>query len=94
MARSGAGWAELDLGRLPELFFAVRRLDFDDAVEEETAGRFHLLNLVEGEEIAVEPLGGAPHPLAYAETIVIPASVGPYRLSGGPAKVVKAFVKP
>ena len=95
--RAGAGWAELDLGRLPELFHAVHRLDFTDEVEDDTAGRFHVLCLVEGGEVAVEPAHGASHPLAYAETIVIPASVGPYRLrrlSGPPAKVVKAFVKP
>jgi mannose-6-phosphate isomerase class I len=95
--RAGAGWAELELGRLPELFYAVHRLDFEHEVEDDTAGRFHVLNLVGGGEVAVEPARGAPHSLAYAETIVIPASVGPYRLrrrSGPPAKVVKAFVKP
>ena len=76
VVRSGAGWAELELGRLPELFFAVHRLDFDDAVEDDTGGRFHVLNLVEGEEVTVEPASGDPHALAYAETIVVPAAVG------------------
>ena len=97
VVRSGAGWDELDLGGLPELFYAVHRLDFDDAIEDDTAGRFHVLNLVEGGEIAVEPGAGPPVSLAYAETMVVPASVGPYRLrrvSGPPAKVIKAFVKP
>src|SRR5262245_66283565 len=28
VVRSGTGWAELDLDALPELFYAVRRLDF------------------------------------------------------------------
>ncbi len=97
VVRSGAGWEELELGRLPELFYAVHRLDFHDAVDDDTAGRFHVLNLVEGEEIVVEPTAGPSHSLAYAETIVIPAAVGPYRLrrvDGPPAKVIKAFVKP
>ncbi len=62
---------------MPELFYAVHRLDFDDAVEDDTGGRFHVLNLVEGEEIAVEPSSGDLHSLAYAETIVVPAAVGP-----------------
>ena len=76
----------------------MHRLDFDDAVEDDTGGRFHVLNLVEGEEVAVEPASGDPHALAYAETLIVPAAVGPLpapsRRSGPPAKVVKAFVKP
>jgi mannose-6-phosphate isomerase class I len=96
VVRRGTGWSELALGRLPELFFAVHRLDFDDEIADETDGRFHTLNLAAGEEIEVETAGGAVHALSYAETIVIPAAVGEYRLRrvrGGPCKVVKAFVR-
>jgi mannose-6-phosphate isomerase class I len=85
--RAGDGWAELVLGRDPEIFFAVHRLDFEREAEDDTNGRFHVLNLVEGDVVEV---GG--HPLAYAETLVVPAAVGRYTLRGGPAKVVKAFV--
>jgi mannose-6-phosphate isomerase class I len=95
VVRSGAGWTELELGRLDELFFAVHRLDFDHAVAEETAGRFHVLNLVAGEEAVLETASGNSHRLAYAETIVVPAAVGGYRIRrvrGGACKVVKAFV--
>jgi hypothetical protein len=59
-------------------------------------GRFHLLNLVDGETIAIETDSGRRHDLSYAETIVVPASVGPHRLANtgaGACKVVKAFVK-
>jgi mannose-6-phosphate isomerase class I len=93
---SGPGFTELGLGELDELFFAVDRLDFENEVTVETRGRFHVLNLVAGEEVAVETDRGDAHPLSYAETLVIPASVGGYRLERrrGPAcKVVKAFVK-
>jgi mannose-6-phosphate isomerase class I len=93
--RRGAGWVELELGRLPDLFYAVHRLDFEEAVEDDTAGRFHVLNLVAGEQAEIETAAGALHGLAYAETIVVPASVGGYRLrrvGGGECKVVKAFV--
>jgi mannose-6-phosphate isomerase class I len=85
--RTGDGWTELVLGRHPEIFFVVHRLDFEREAEDDTQGRFHVLNLVEGDAIDV-----AGHPLAYAETLVVPAAVGRYSLRGGPAKVVKAFV--
>jgi mannose-6-phosphate isomerase class I len=92
--RHGPDWVELELGRLPDLFFAVHRLDFEGAVDEDTAGRFHVLNLVAGEQVAIESETGV-HDLAYAETVVVPAAVGPYclrRARGGACKVVKAFV--
>jgi mannose-6-phosphate isomerase class I len=96
VVRRGSGWSELALGRSPELFFAVHRLDFDDEIADDTRGRFHALNLAGGDEIEVETSAGAVHPLSYAETIVIPAAVGGYRLRrvrGRPCKVVKAFVR-
>ncbi len=91
--RSGSGFRELVLGRLPELFFAVHRLDFEREIADDTEGRFHVLNLVEGEELTIETAAGDAHPLANAETVVIPASVGAYRLRGRECKVVKAFVR-
>jgi mannose-6-phosphate isomerase class I len=96
VVRRGAGWSELALGRSPELFFAVHRLDFEDEIGDETAGRFHALNLAAGDEVELRTAAGAVHPLSYAETIVVPAAVGEYRLRrvrGGPCKVVKAFVR-
>jgi mannose-6-phosphate isomerase class I len=92
--RSGDGWEELVLGSLPELFYAVHRLDFENAVHDDTDGTFHVLNLVAGEEVVIETRR-RNHTLSYAETIVIPASVGPYRvrrLRGPACKLVKAFV--
>ena len=94
--RAGDGWRELVLGELPELFFAVHRLDFEHAIDDDTAGRFHLLNLVGGDAAAIETASGRRHDLAYAETIVVPASVGRYairNIGGSACKVVKAFVK-
>jgi mannose-6-phosphate isomerase class I len=95
LVRDGNGLSELELGRHPDLFFAVHRLDFADAVEDDTDGRVHVLNLVAGEEVVIETERGYVHPLSYAETIVVPAVVGTYRIRRvrGPAcKVVKAFV--
>ncbi|HKX47301.1 MAG TPA: class I mannose-6-phosphate isomerase [Gaiellaceae bacterium] len=93
--REGHGWRELLLGRHPELFFAVHRLDFTEEVEDDTRGRFHVLNLVEGEVIEIVTASGDVHPLSFAETVVVPAAVGAYRLRrirGSSCKVVKALV--
>jgi mannose-6-phosphate isomerase class I len=93
--RSGPGWVELELGRHPDVFFAVHRLDFDDAAADDTADRFHVLNLVAGEEVELETESGRVHRLCYAETIVVPASTGRYRVTrvrGPECKLVKAFV--
>jgi mannose-6-phosphate isomerase class I len=93
--REGRGWAELELGRQDEMFFAVNRLEFEEGITDDTAERFHVLNLVAGEQVEIETASGATHPLAYAETIVVPATVGQYRIRrvrGGSSKVVKAYV--
>jgi mannose-6-phosphate isomerase class I len=95
--RSGADWREELLGTLPEMFFEIRRIDIvgDEPAPDDTAGRFHVLNLVQGEGVEIEAAGGV-HPLAYAETLVVPASVGPYsirRIGTGAARLVKALVR-
>lgn len=97
--RSGDGWREEVLGALEEMFYEVRRLVLDGstAAEDDTEGRFHVLNVVEGEGVTVETASGHRHELAHAETLTVPAAVGPYRLhptGDGPAKVVKALVRP
>jgi len=88
--RSGDGWVELDLGVSSDFFYSVHRLELDGLAHDDTRGRFHVLNLVEGEEVRIHT-GGDDHPLAYGETIVVPAAVGPYAIEGS-GKLVKAFV--
>jgi len=93
--RRGAGFAEYAIGHHPDLFFAVHRLHVDDVADDDTRGRFHVLNLVDGDEVLIRTGSGREHRLAYAETIVVPAVVGAYsvvRTGRLPAKVVKAFV--
>jgi mannose-6-phosphate isomerase class I len=96
--RSGSGWSEELLGAAPDMFFDVRRvaLGAGASADDDTAGRFHVLNVVEGDGVAVETVGGHGHNLAYAETMVVPAAVGAYRLRAlgpGPVRVVKSLVK-
>jgi mannose-6-phosphate isomerase class I len=94
--RAGDGWREELLGALPEMFFEVRRLVLDTATQasDDTAGRFHVINVVEGAGVLIETVAGHRHALAYAETLVIPAAVGRYTVQGpGPARLVKALVR-
>jgi mannose-6-phosphate isomerase class I len=82
---------EADLGAHPELFYGIHRLEFDGAIEDDTVDRFHLLCLVDGAGAVLETAESA-HELAYGETILVPASVGRYRLVGT-GMAVKAFVR-
>ncbi|MFE3519588.1 class I mannose-6-phosphate isomerase [Streptomyces sp. NPDC059166] len=96
--REGEGWREEVIGRLPEMFYAVHRfvLDGTAPADDDTAGRFHILNVTAGDGVVVETAGGLRHDLAFAETLTVPAGVGGYRLhpvGTGPVQVVKSLVK-
>ena len=98
LLRPGDGWHEELLGALPEMFFEVRRiaLGSGSVADDATDGRFHVLNVVEGEGVLVEPTKGPAHSLVYAETLLVPAAVGHYTLrplGPGGARVVKALVR-
>jgi mannose-6-phosphate isomerase class I len=98
LLRTGDGWREEVIGRLPEMFFVVHRLSVQGGVTapDATDGRFHVINVVEGDGVLVRTGSGAEHRLGYAETLVIPATVGVYTVTGtgaGETRIVKAFVK-
>jgi mannose-6-phosphate isomerase class I len=77
---SGIGWREQRTGLHALEFIETRRHWFTGPVPHNTYGTVNVLTLVEGESIVVESPGGTFDPLVmrYAETIVVPASVGPY----------------
>ena len=96
----GDGWYEERTGLHALEFIETRRHWFTQPVPHDTEGNLHVLNLVEGEEAIVESPAGAFPPLVvhYAETFIIPACVGPYRISprtktDRPLATVKAFVR-
>lgn len=96
VVRSGTNWQEELLASRSDVFFEVWRARFADAFVDDTDGRFHVLTLVEGESIDIQA-GTTTHALNYAETILIPAATGQYRLvnqGGDQAMVVKARVRP
>ncbi|SDL62680.1 class I mannose-6-phosphate isomerase [Arthrobacter sp. ok362] len=98
---SGPGWVEERTGLHSLEFIEVRRHWFTGSVEHHTRGTVNVLNLVEGSSAVVEsPTGSfAPFTVHYAETFIVPASVGRYRIrplgegSGQRFGTVKAFVR-
>ena len=87
--------AEYVIEDLDLLFFAIHRLEFAREITDAGRDRFLVLNLVEGECVEIQTARGSTE-LHYAETLIVPASVGEYRLvnrGSRACKVVKAFVK-
>jgi hypothetical protein len=82
-------------------FIEVRRHWFENEAVHDTEGTVNVLNLVEGDEVEVaSPTGAfAPYIIHYAETFIVPASVGPYvirRTAGSRSErfaTVKAYVR-
>lgn len=93
----GAGWELVHLPTHAEHFYDVHRFDFSTAAEAQTAGSPHVLNVVEGPSVLLEIPGVPLQRFAFAETFVVPAATGGYRLrsdTGRQVRVVKAFLKP
>lgn len=94
---AGKDWKLLHLPTHPRHFYDVHRFEFSSQVSASTQGACHVLNLVEGESVAIETAGGMRQRFSYAETFVVPAAAGSYRLiseNGQQLKVVKCFIKP
>ena len=99
---AGDGWHEESTGLHPLEFIETRRHWFTSAVEHETGATVNVLNLVEGAAALVESPTDASEPMTvhYAETFVVPAAVGAYRvrpLAGAPSSplaTIKAYVRP
>lgn len=77
---SGPGWREERTGLHQREFIETRRFWFSGPTHHDTRGNLNVLNLVEGEAAVIESPTGAfdPFKLHYAETVIVPASVGPY----------------
>ncbi len=96
LLEKGSDWELWHLKTHPRHSFDVHRYRLESEVEVATEGKCNVLNLVEGESVEIITAGGAKYNLNYAETIIISAAAGSYRLintSGREIMVVKAFMK-
>lgn len=97
----GDGWVEERTGLHENEFIETRRHWFTGRVPHHTGGGVNVLNLVEGDEVIVESPTDAFEPFIvhYAETFIIPASVGEYTIrphgisEGKSCGTIKAYVR-
>lgn len=98
---SGDGWKEEKTGLHRNEFIETRRHTFTKPVTHYTNESVNVLNLIDGQEVIVESPTNSFEPMIihYAETFIIPASVGeytirPYGLSEGKeCMTIKAYVR-
>jgi mannose-6-phosphate isomerase class I len=100
LVAQGDGWREERTGVHHSNFLETRRHWFTGRVPHDTDNTVNVLNLVEGDEVIVESQQDAFEPFAvhYAETFIVPASVGAYTIRPArptitPYATVKAFVR-
>ncbi len=99
LADSGEGWQEYILGENPQVYFSLRRLEFEKQCEQDTKGeKFHVLTLVDGSSVRIRSV---EHPeryfdLDFMEIACVPASMGKYvieNLGKEPIRVHKTCLR-
>ncbi len=80
--RSGEGFAESIIGEHDLLYFSLRHLEFEKEIEDDTAGKFHVLSLVNGEKVRIESIDNPDffYEQSFLDIVLVPASIGRYRI--------------
>jgi mannose-6-phosphate isomerase class I len=97
LLREGKDWKEYVLADRAETFYTTHRLDFQTEVHYECQDRAFAINLVEGERIDVVSENGRTAPLAFLESMLIPAATGRFTVrnkGSRPCKLIVVFVRP
>jgi mannose-6-phosphate isomerase class I len=97
--REGDGFKEEIVGEHELIYFSLRRLSFDRDIADDTKGeKFHVLTLVEGDEVLVYSKADPTrcYHQKFMDVVVVPASMGEYgiiNLGSTPCKVNKTMLK-
>lgn len=98
---TGDGWVEEKTGLHENEFIETRRHWFTKSVTHQTNNSVNVLNLIEGDKVIVESTTNVFEPFVvhYAETFIVPACVGEYKISpvnngnGKKYATIKAYVR-
>jgi mannose-6-phosphate isomerase len=98
LLRKGEGWAEYIVGEHDLLYFTLRRLEFEKSIEDNTNGKFHVLNLVDGEKVVIQSLENPElrYVQNFLDMVIVPATMGKYtiiNLGNQPVCVHKTMLK-
>ena len=98
VVREGDGWKELVVGEHDLLYFSLRNLVFDKRIEDDTRDRFHVLTLVDGEQVTIRSIANHERFFTqrYMDIVVVPADFGHYEILNqgeGPVVVHKTLLK-
>ena len=80
--RSGDGFEEYVVGECDRLYFSLRNEKFVDRIEDDTKDDFHVLTLVDGEEVEIRSKKDPSLSFVqnFLEIVVVPASFGEYEI--------------
>lgn len=94
---AGAGWKKYLLADRKENWWNVLRIEFETEFSMATDDRAYAANLVEGEQVVVITANGRKYPLAYAESMIIPAAAKKFTVKNRgerPCKLLLIFIRP
>jgi hypothetical protein len=95
--RQGDGWKDFLLSDRQEFFYNIHRVEFEREYTLETEDRGFAVNLVEGEKVELTSENGNRMPLAYLESMLIPAAARRVRIVNrgtSPCKMILVYVRP